>query len=216
MSVLSAPLPSPPPPPSSRNRHSSLLPYLLRVGPFSPGYERDATAIDILRAESRVLVVGAGGLGCELLKGLALSCVYELHVVDLDTIDVSNLNRQFLFRLEDCGQPKAKVAAERVMARCPGVTVHWYNKPLQDFPPAWYSKFDVVIAGLSDTHRSLTHRCTSPQRSHMHATTHHGLTHSLVEPHTRSTTTRAVPATQLWSEWKNELDGGLRAERVRS
>ena len=96
-----------------------------------------------------MLVVGAGGLGCELLKGLALSYVYELHVIDLDTIDVSNLNRQFLFRLSDCGQPKAKVAAERVMARCPGVSVQWYNKPLQDFPAAWYRKFDVVIAGLS-------------------------------------------------------------------
>ena len=156
MSVMgpSVPAPPPPPPPSSRNRHSSLLPYLLRGGPFSaPGYERDATALDILRAESRVLVVGAGGLGCELLKGLALSSVFELHVVDLDTIDVSNLNRQFLFRLSDCGQPKAKVAAERVMARCPGATVHWYNKPLQDFPASWYTKFDVVIAGLSAPHQ---------------------------------------------------------------
>ena len=148
---MPTPTPAPPsPPPSSRNRHSSLLPYLLRSGPFSgPGYTRDVTSLDILRVESRVLVVGAGGLGCELLKGLALSYVYDLHVIDMDTIDVSNLNRQFLFRLSDCGQPKAKVAAERVMARCPGVNVQWYNKALQDFPASWYSKFDVVIAGLS-------------------------------------------------------------------
>lgn len=160
MSVASPSLPPPPsslpappsPPPSSRSRHSSLLPYLLRCGPFScPGYERDATSIDILRAESRVLVVGAGGLGCEILKLLSYSYLYELHVIDLDTIDVSNLNRQFLFRLSDVGRSKAQVAAERIMARCPGVTVHYYNRPLQDFAPAWYRKFDVVIAGLSDS-----------------------------------------------------------------
>lgn len=54
-------------------------------------------------------MVGAGGIGCELLKNLVLSGFSEVHIVDLDTIDLSNLNRQFLFRQEHIKKPKALV-----------------------------------------------------------------------------------------------------------
>ena len=67
-------------------------------------------------------MIGAGGIGCELLKNLVLTGFGEVHIVDLDTIDLSNLNRQFLFRREHIKKPKALVHSSLYPSSCSVLT----------------------------------------------------------------------------------------------
>ena len=103
------------------------------------GDARYAPAAAVLGAEhervrgARILIVGAGGIGCEVLKDLVLAGVGHIEIVrvtrrpltqiDLDTIDLSNLNRQFLFQKQHIKQPKAVVAKASASAFNPDVTV---------------------------------------------------------------------------------------------
>ncbi|GAB7341605.1 hypothetical protein MBLNU457_7809t1 [Dothideomycetes sp. NU457] len=132
----------------ARARWKYLDNILNRPGPFTdPDFEGGKALAQNLEA-MKVLVIGAGGLGCEILKNLALSGFKNIDVIDMDTIDVSNLNRQFLFRQADVGGSKAEVAAKFVMQRVKGVTINPYCGKIQDKDEDYYMQFNLVICGL--------------------------------------------------------------------
>ncbi|CAF1778447.1 BnaC09g38430D [Brassica napus] len=133
--------------PQSKSRDLDKL--LLRSGNLvGPGFFPGTDLRDDIREYVRVLVVGAGGLGCELLKDLALSGFRNLDVIDMDRIEVTNLNRQFLFRLEDVGKPKAEVAAKRVMERVSGVEIKPHFSRIEDKKLDFYNDFNIIALGL--------------------------------------------------------------------
>jgi molybdopterin/thiamine biosynthesis adenylyltransferase/rhodanese-related sulfurtransferase len=74
-------------------------------------------------AASRVLCVGAGGLGCAALQYLAAAGVGLIGIIDDDSVDITNLQRQVLFTTADVGRRKAEVAAERMTALNPEVSL---------------------------------------------------------------------------------------------
>uniref|UniRef100_A0A6N2MUZ3 SUMO-activating enzyme subunit n=1 Tax=Salix viminalis TaxID=40686 RepID=A0A6N2MUZ3_SALVM len=116
---------------------------------------------------AKVLMVGAGGIGCELLKTLALSDFQDIHIIDMDTIEVSNLNRQFLFRQSHVGQSKAKVARDAVLRFRPHISITPYHANVKDsnFNVDFFKQFNVILNGLDnlDARRHVNRLCLAAE-----------------------------------------------------
>ncbi|CAK9435983.1 uncharacterized protein LODBEIA_P05730 [Lodderomyces beijingensis] len=102
----------------------------------------------------KVLLIGAGGVGSEILKDLVLTGYNEIHIVDLDTITLSNLNRQFLFRQADIDKSKAYTVAKAVESfnyqKVKLVPHHGSIMDSQQFPLHWWEQFDFVFNALDN------------------------------------------------------------------
>ncbi|KAI9300646.1 hypothetical protein BJ944DRAFT_272708 [Cunninghamella echinulata] len=103
-------------------------------------------------ASSHILMVGAGGIGCELLKNLVLSGFKSFVIIDLDTIDISNLNRQFLFQKQHVKKAKAHVAKESALRFNPNVKIESIQADIKnkEFNVAWFKQFTMVLNALDN------------------------------------------------------------------
>lgn len=95
--------------------------------------------------KASVLVIGAGGLGCPVIQYLASAGVGKLGILDYDIIEVSNLSRQPLFRMEDVGKSKAHVASQRALELNEELIVSTHNEKLTDQNSKQIiSQYDIV------------------------------------------------------------------------
>jgi adenylyltransferase/sulfurtransferase len=118
-----------------------------RLGTFDfiSWWERDKVAA------AAVMIVGAGALGNEVAKNLALMGVGKLYILDFDEIEAANLSRSVLFRERDNGRPKAEVAAARVREVNPQVQVQYLNGDVRtEVGLGVFRRMDAVIGCLDN------------------------------------------------------------------
>jgi len=98
--------------------------------------------------QAKVLVIGAGGLGCPILQYLTAAGIGTIGIIDHDVIDQSNLQRQILYNHNDIGQHKAKVAASKLASLNPYINFNTYLEQLtKNNALELFSKYDIIIDG---------------------------------------------------------------------
>jgi adenylyltransferase/sulfurtransferase len=105
------------------------------------------TAARVSPSKATALVLGVGGIGCPAALSLAEAGVGSLLLVDFDVVEPSNLPRQFLFREDDVGKPKAVVAAKR-LARTGARADAVVGRFDEESGPALLARADVVVDAL--------------------------------------------------------------------
>ncbi|NND95086.1 MAG: molybdopterin-synthase adenylyltransferase MoeB [Flavobacteriales bacterium] len=101
--------------------------------------------------ESKVLVVGTGGLGAPLLQYLTAAGIGTIGIVDFDIVEDSNLQRQVLFSTEDIGRPKVEAAAQRLRSQNPHVKFKLYNERLtSENALEIFKDYDIVADGTDN------------------------------------------------------------------
>ena len=118
-----------------------------RLGTFDfiSWWERDKVK------NAKVLVVGAGALGNEVIKNLTLMGIGQLYIIDFDNVEAANLSRSILFRESDSGREKARLAAARAKEINPDVRVQYLHGDVTtDLGLGVFRRMDVIVGCLDN------------------------------------------------------------------
>lgn len=97
---------------------------------------------------AKVLVVGAGGLGCPALQYLCAAGVGTIGIIDFDKIELHNLHRQILYSTNDIGKQKAQTAAEKLQEQNPNISFVIFNEMLNEKnAEKIISQFKIIVDG---------------------------------------------------------------------
>ncbi|OHS96105.1 hypothetical protein TRFO_37745 [Tritrichomonas foetus] len=99
-----------------------------------------------------ILVVGAGGIGCEIVKSLAIAGYTNMTVIDFDTVSLSNLSRQFFYSEKDIGVEKSKALAANASRLYPNLNITglYMNVMTHDFSMSFVNQFDFVFCAVDN------------------------------------------------------------------
>ncbi|XP_050377234.1 SUMO-activating enzyme subunit 2-like [Argentina anserina] len=105
-----------------------------------------------IKKGAKVLVVGAGRIGCELLKTLVLSGCENIHIIDMAFVEVSDLNGQLLFQQSHVGIPKASAAQRAILKFRPHINIAATHANVEHpyFDRVFFKKFNVVLNTLNN------------------------------------------------------------------
>jgi len=102
--------------------------------------------------KARCLIIGSGGIGCELVKSLSMAGFRHFATVDYDYVDVSNLNRQFLYTSYHATHkiPKALALKESSEKMFPNIEVEAHVKNIYELDETFYKRFDLIFCAIDN------------------------------------------------------------------
>lgn len=101
--------------------------------------------------DAKILVIGAGGLGCPVMQQLTAAGIGTIGIVDGDSIEETNLHRQILYKLSDCGKSKALTAAKKLLLLNPELVINVFDEFFTESNANKITEYYDLIVDCTDT-----------------------------------------------------------------